>query len=155
MHDYRRPRFDVLHAMRGGYVSATPTNLATFTLYNNGKLGELLAVWVFVCTDNAGNPVNLGVYKGQIGSVVGAPAPLVTEQQPAIGEMCFADTATVYAADTPSGAAESTFGVGIARWPIAVLTPGWSLFAQDTVAANALYCAVWWTEITMEDLKPL
>lgn len=138
-----RPR----QAMTGAINSTNPQNGFISGLYNPSRTHYLVVRSVLMqASGSAGNLAGLAYVKGNPGTVGGNTSPLIPGDFPVIGQMWAQDTLT---APTPTIFLDSQAdGTSFLTWghdfPVAIISPGWSLeTAPPSVVGSDTFGAVW------------
>lgn len=143
-----RPR----QAARGGVGEVTPTNYATFALFNNSTASQLLIVrgvsyaigsrppqWGMIEERLTGTPGQTGNYFPSMGAL---PGLVDYSDQPAILPGDFVDG---YSGATNASLPPLPF-------PLAVIEPGWSFFIQGMITGGGSSAGFIWEAIFPEEL---
>src|SRR5262245_13231666 len=143
-----RPR----QASRASKSTGVPTNRATVSLYNNSTGSFVLAVRDFSVAGTAADNVALSYQPGQVGSSQGLVASLLPTDAVQPGLLASIDTLTVYAADYTVPLNTTGEWEWFHEFPFAMITPGFSLVFQCSVAAHAIVVSAVWEAIEIDQL---
>ena len=130
----------------------TPTNKATFSLYNDTTGRSVLVVRDFTVQGTANDLVGTSYQSGQIGTSQGLVQPLMPSGGKTAGLLASIDTVTTYASDYILALSSLGAFVWQHDFPFAVIEPGWSLVFQAATAAHATTVAVVWESIQIDEL---
>ncbi len=138
-----RPR----QAAFGSFLSGTPTNKQSTSLFNNSTGEFYLAVRDLTIPLLNGSAAFISVQQGSIGSHSGVEQPIVASAAALPGQVFSSDTATSF---------NSAWLYGNGAWahdyPIAILPPGWSLMVQCRIGAQAMAVGFIWEAIYPDEL---
>ena len=156
-YDYENPgrkykHFRPRQAVRAMKTLATPTNHATFSIFNDSTAPYVIALRDFTVFGTAGDLIASSFTAGQVGSSAGLMAPLMSNEAQQNGRIASIDSATVY----PGDYAMALSAQGIWYWthdfPFAVIGPGWSLILQNGTIAHTTTVSAVWESIQIDQL---
>lgn len=143
-----RPR----QAARGGVGAVTPTNYATFALFNNSTASQLLIVRAVSYGINSA-PVQWGMIEARLTGTPGQTGNYFPSMGELPGLVDFSDQPAILPGDYVDGySLETSVSLAPFPFPLAVIEPGWSFFIQATSMGNPSAAGFIWEAIFPEEL---
>jgi hypothetical protein len=145
-------RVDPLRMMRGAVTTGVPVNNAAIALYNSSAAPHVLNVLAINSGSPGNPPLQFWAMQGRLANQnVGAIATVVTDEAPGPGLIDSDDLGSFPPPDTFAPTAGFT-NLGLeARFPLAVLKPGWSLVVGAFQGGAAFSMGFIWEWCLAED----
>jgi hypothetical protein len=145
-------RVDPLRMMRGAVTTAAPTNNAAVALYNSSPAPHVLNVLAINSFLNGNNAAQMWTMRGRLTNQnVGTIVTVVSDEAPGPGLIDSDDLGSFPPPDS-FGPDVGFVNLGLeARYPFAVLKPGWSLVVGALVGGTVFGCGFIWEWCLAED----
>jgi hypothetical protein len=145
-------RVDPLRLMRGAVLPSTPANIGVVGLYNNSAAAHFIAVYAATAQNTTVPIGGFYAFQGRLANQnTGTVVPVTTGEAPGPGQIDNDDLASTPPLDNLGPSAGVTVLGNDARFPIAVLRPGWSFVAVSPQPATNFFCSFIWEWLLAED----
>ena len=140
--------------MAQGYASqaAVAAQNGFVALYNNDRIGRMLAVLDFEGHPTTNNPLLLTVVAGKLGALVSNGLPYIASDTLQSGQIFSGTSAALPAANTVNTLSAQPLNAWNHDFPAAVLPVGYTLAVYDKVVNEIIEVSFTWAVLEAEDL---
>lgn len=147
---------NLFRRMGQGYASqaAVAAQNGFVALYNNDRIGRMIAVLDFEGHPTTNNPLIVSVVRGTLGALASSGLSYIPGEYAPSGQIYSGTAAALPAANTVNIVSSQALDAWNHEFPASILPQGYSLAIYDKVVNEIIEVSFTWAILEAEDLTP-